>query len=270
MMNSLSYYIFCTSLCLFFSCSDSEFAGHSLDSAKKRSSDSDSNDNDDSSSGDNNNDYQNDSIDFEEGGDQADGSDKDNIDLSEGDISQLKEKCWFAVSGTWMGHDAGNKYDDKFPGTTSGNSVQHGETFDTVGGVFLESREEPYEYGKGGKEIDKAIDFTFDSIAVAPNMHAVIKNGSGTVIFDGDGPMIGESAHYANDAKWTGDYYNALKARADIPKWMKDYLAANNALEVLPLQSARSVRILRLSATPPYKKKGQHFAGIWYFKIAKN
>jgi hypothetical protein len=30
------------------------------------------------------------------------------------------------------------------------------------------------------------------------------------------------------------------------------------------------VRILRLSATPPYKKKGQHFAGIWYFKIAKN
>ena len=31
-----------------------------------------------------------------------------------------------------------------------------------------------------------------------------------------------------------------------------------------------NLRILRLSATPPYKKKGQHFAGIWYFKIAKN
>jgi hypothetical protein len=34
--------------------------------------------------------------------------------------------------------------------------------------------------------------------------------------------------------------------------------------------STCDVRILRLSATPPYKKKGQHFAGIWYFKIAKN
>ena len=48
-------------------------------------------------------------------------------------------------------------YSDTFPKPTSGKSIATGEKFDTVGGVFLAARAEPYVYKAGGGEIDGAV-----------------------------------------------------------------------------------------------------------------
>ena len=64
------------------------------------------------------------------------------------------QECWFAVSGTYV---ALGDYSDTFPKPTSGKSIATGEKFDTVGGVFLAARAEPYVYKAGGGEIDGAV-----------------------------------------------------------------------------------------------------------------
>jgi hypothetical protein len=81
-------------------------------------------------------------------------------------------------------------YWSTFPNTISGNPPGVGEIFDSAGGVYLAAREEPYVYGVGGKEIDAAAYFSFDSIAVPPGMRAEIRGSAGNVIFSGDGPFI--------------------------------------------------------------------------------
>jgi hypothetical protein len=157
-------------------------------------------------------------------------------------VAKLQQECWFAVSGTWAGYPS--DYETTFPQTKSGKPIGPGEVFDTVGGVYLAARAEPYVYGEGGKEIDKAVDFTFDSILIAPGMTAEIRDGQGNRLFDGVGPLIGESAYYANNSTWAGVYLTKLLSRKEtLPVWMQDWLAVNNKLVVIDLYAARWVKV---------------------------
>ena len=161
---------------------------------------------------------------------------------TEEQIIQLKRECWFAVSGTFMGYGAakfgsGNSnYRDRFPATNSGREIQHLERFDTVGGVFLQARSTPYVFGDG--EIDAAVNWTFDSIAVPPNMQVEIKMGNETIAKQG--PVYAISRYYADRSR---DVAQTLKNWPDAPSWMKDYLKDRSQVEVFRLQSARSVKV---------------------------
>jgi hypothetical protein len=155
------------------------------------------------------------------------------------------EKCWFATSGTFIGHNSNPRQGSVFPNTKSGNPIGHGEYFDDVGGVYLEARKEPYEYGKGKKYIDTAVKWTFDGIAIAPDMHALIKNSSGKVLIDSDGPIIAMSQHYAGRKKW---YTDLLKSNPNIPLWMTSYVE-NDEIKVIKLQSARYVKVTPIAGS---------------------
>lgn len=177
-------------------------------------------------------------------GGSDDSKDDQKIQLDEETKKLRRQECWFAVSGTWIGHPSyESKYANRFPGTTSGNPIAHGEGFDNVGGVFLAARAEPYVYDQGGKEIDKAVDFTFDSIMIAPGMIAELKDASGAVVFKGEGPVISGSSTYENDPEWKGKYYAALKTRKDLPAWIKDYLSTHTEVVNINLHVARSVQV---------------------------
>jgi hypothetical protein len=233
-------------------CSDSDFAGQSKKGGDKSDSQSNTKDDgkdggQDDKQGDNgaNSDLDQDfdgDLDF--GGDSNGDGDSGGGTLTFEEVKELKSKCWFAVSGTWAGHPSyTGKYQSKFPLTTSGNPIAHGEGFDNVGGVFLEASTTPYQYGQGAKEIDQAVDSTFDSILVAPGMHAVLKDAAGTVLFDGEGPLVAGSAYYENQNKWKGKYRAALLTRTDLPQWITDYLNANANVASLTLHSARYVLV---------------------------
>jgi hypothetical protein len=160
----------------------------------------------------------------------------------------LDQRCWFAVSGTWISHSSyRGKYQDTFPKTWGNKPISHGATFDNVGGVYLLARDEPYIYGKGDHEIDKAVNLTFDGILVAPGMHALIKNGAGKVMFDQEGPIVAGSSYYENQSKWKGKYHKSLLGRKDIPQWMQDYVHSHTNVAHMPLHAARSVKV---SAVP--------------------
>jgi hypothetical protein len=164
----------------------------------------------------------------------------DDIEISDGDLTLLKQKCWFATSGTYIGAALVAKHRNTFPQTTSGNPIGHGESFDTVGGVFLEANEEAYEKGKGDKLIDAAIKSSFDGIVIAPGMHALIKDADGKKLADEDGPYIGISQYYAS--LYQASYTNKIKSSTSMPEWMKD-VANTNGLQVILLQSATYVKV---------------------------
>lgn len=189
--------------------------------------------------------------------DSSSSSSGGDIEISEEERQVLRQKCWFAVSGTWIGHTGYIKqYAVTFPETTSGHKIAHGEGFDSVGGVFLEARKEPYRYGEGGKEIDAAIDYTFDSIAVAPGMTVEIRDEAGNTLFKGDGPVIGGSAYYENQAYYRGKYYAVLAKRTDLPQWMSDYLKTNTEIKTITLQAGRYVKVSTVPGTDCAKLGG--------------
>jgi hypothetical protein len=142
-------------------------------------------------------------------------------------------KCWFAVSGTCFGHSVG--FDGQpisgstFPETLTGNPIKTGEGFDPrAGGVFLNARAEPYEYKKGGGEIDKAVDASFDSIAVSPGVSIEMRNGSGKVIYQGNGPYIAVSSA-CGAPSYKVVFIEWLKSRkSKMPAWMVTYLEATS------------------------------------------
>ncbi len=169
---------------------------------------------------------------------------KDSLVVDDGGKIDLAQRCWFAVSGTWIGHSSYlGQYQDRFPSTTSGRPVSHGESFDNTGGVFLSARDQPYIYGQGGREIDKAFDTTFDSIVIAPGMTAELRNASGTVVFKGDGPVVVTSSYYENQPQFRGQYFTAIKNRNDLPEWIKTYLAGRTALLDVDLHAASWVKV---------------------------
>lgn len=178
-------------------------------------------------------------------------------------IAEMKRKCWFAVSGGWIGADTTdiapthsyNNWGSVFPATISGNPVGHGETFDEVGGVYLEARNEAYTSNavpmtnlvrnssrpEVGHEIDRAINWTFDSIAVAPGMHVVIKALSGNVVFETDGPFIGVSGEHG---RFSSEYFQRLKASTSITQWMTSYLNTVTSIQqITGLHNSQSVQV---------------------------
>lgn len=160
------------------------------------------------------------------------------------------ERCWFAVSGSHAGEKlrVDPKYSmDKFPGTISGRPVGHGEIFDSIGGIYLEPRDQPYLDGQG--EIDKAVHFTFDSIVVAPGMKAELRNLNGDIIYQGTGPVFVEATTYANQG-----YFEGLKSRSDLPKWMTDYIGSISAIPTADLHPVRSVKVSVVPGGPCDKK----------------
>lgn len=155
------------------------------------------------------------------------------------------EQCWFAVSGGWIGY---GDHGDVFPKTKSGRPVGPGEVFDDVGGLYLAARAEPYVYGQGAGEIDRAVDTSFDSILVAPGMNVEIRDGSGNKIFEGVGPIIAEAFYEANDPRWKPDLSGLyrkvlLQKKVTLPEWMQDWLSQNDKLLVVDILRARSVKV---------------------------
>lgn len=149
------------------------------------------------------------------------------------------------MSGTYVGL---GDYSDTFPKPTSGKPIATGEKFDSVGGVFLAARAEPYVYKEGGGEIDGAVDSTFDGIVVPPGMSVEIRaSANDSPIYKGQGPLI------AIAGNTTGDGYGSpltYKAKFDAgqlkhwPQWMQDYLnASGGKVEIIPTHPARWVRV---------------------------
>jgi hypothetical protein len=133
-------------------------------------------------------------------------------------------KCWFAVSGSHFGFsifNGENNHGSSFPLTLSGNPIESGEIFDrNSGGVFLNARPEPFEYHKGGGEIDSAVDTTFDSIAVSPGVSIELRNGSGELVYSGNGPYVAISK-FPNP----GLAARLMSLKEIMPPWMSQYLS---------------------------------------------
>lgn len=158
---------------------------------------------------------------------------------------EKSQECWFAVSGTYVGL---GDYEDTFPKTKSGNKISSGELFDTVGGVFLAARPEPYVYGEGGKEIDKAVDFTFDGIVVPPGMSVEIRPAANAEpIHSGEGPLIAiagrsEGVGYGSQTTFKEKYETGgLK---HWPQWMQDYLKnSGGQVKIIDTHPGRWVKV---------------------------
>lgn len=185
----------------------------------------------------------------------GDGSSENNSDLNGGNGDSnlnLTDKCWFAVSGAYFGcHTQGSctGYQSVFPETTSGNPIAHGETFDTVGGTYLNSSEVPYEYGKGGGEIDAAVNSSFDSIAIAPGMEVEIRDAAGTVLLKESGPLLRLSSEYGGDISVISYYF--ISKQDKMPAWMKKaFVDSNWKPQRMALHSARWVKVTKTPGVP--------------------
>lgn len=157
---------------------------------------------------------------------------------------QISQECWFAVSGTYVGL---GDYEDTFPKPKSGKPIAQAEVFDTVGGVFLYARNEPYVYGQGAKEIDLAVNYTFDGIVVPPGMSVDIRaSASESPIFKGEGPLIAIAGSgtegYGSPLTYKAQYDGGALKRW--PQWMQDYLRDNEGkVKLIPLHPARWVKV---------------------------
>lgn len=154
-------------------------------------------------------------------------------------------ECWFAVSGTYVGL---GDYEDTFPKTKSGNKISSGEVFDTVGGVFLAARPEPYVYGEGGKEIDKAVDFTFDGIVVPAGMSVEIRPAANAEpIHSGSGPLIaiaGRSEGFGYGSQTTFKEKFEAGGLKHWPQWMQDYLKEKEGqVKIIDTHPGRWVKV---------------------------
>ena len=106
---------------------------------------------------------------------------------------ELKVKCWFAVSGTFLGHSGSSIFNaavhrGSFPKMSGGGEIVHGKRFDLAGGVILGARSSEYTY-QGGM-IKQTIDETFDSILIPPDMTVKIKDDVGNILVERNGPFI--------------------------------------------------------------------------------
>lgn len=158
---------------------------------------------------------------------------------------EKSQECWFAVCGTYVGL---GDYEDTFPKTKSGNKISSGEIFDTVGGVFLAARPEPYIYGEGGKEIDKAVDFTFDGIVVPPGMSVEIRpSANESPIYAGEGPLIAiagrtEGTGYGTQTTFKEKFESG--GLSHWPQWMQDYLKEKDGqVKIIPTHPGRWVKV---------------------------
>jgi hypothetical protein len=145
---------------------------------------------------------------------------------------EVQKTCWFAVSGAWMGVTDGN-WPGIFPAVKGGGDIKHGARFDDFGGVFLEARDTPYVNKDQGGEINKAVTWTFDSIAVAPGMQVEIRDETGKMIYEGEGPMVGQSSYHAGADV---SYRSKLLTNKNIPEWMRE-VAENDQIQTLDLHS---------------------------------
>ncbi|MBM3381722.1 MAG: hypothetical protein FJY29_04695 [Betaproteobacteria bacterium] len=155
------------------------------------------------------------------------------------------QECWFAVSGTYVGL---GDYSDTFPKPTSGKPIATGEKFDTVGGVFLAARAEPYVYKEGGGEIDGAVDSTFDGIVVPPGMSVEIRaSAADAPIYKGQGPLIAIAGSSSGSSYGSPFTYKSKYDAGELkhwPQWMQDYLSTNaGRVEIIPTHPARWVKV---------------------------
>lgn len=164
--------------------------------------------------------------------------------------------CWVAVSGGYFGF-GDSSYQSSFPQTQSGQPITHGATFDPVGGVYLNARNDTYEYGKGAKEIDLAIDKTFDSIAITPGVKLKVWNQSGQVVLDRAGPAMMLSKDY-EDKNPSGvpaavTLAPTFKDRAKVmPEWMQKLMidADYKLPQVSGMHTWKKVLVTRIQGTP--------------------
>ena len=179
----------------------------------------------------------------QESHESSDGLNEDSDKAMQGVSKRREEECLFAVSGTWIGFgDHGSTFPLLLDKKTSPQTLGR---FDNVGGIYLAAREQPYIFGQGQKEIDDAIKFTFDSILIGPGMRAEIKDAQNKLLYSGTGPVIGESAFYAQQEAWTGRYRQKLiEVKANLPQWMQKVLDVNaNPIQVIELHQAHSVKV---------------------------
>ena len=186
----------------------------------------------------------------QDGDDSTDGDsdDKDDKDdekvVTEDEKIVLRTECWFAVSGAYLGT---TYYPSTFPKTKSGKPVAHNEIFDDVGGKFIAARAEPYIYQEGGKEIDAPVDWSFDSIAIAPGMRALIKDAAGNILFEKDGPAFRLSSDYGNHGAWVGALIDYKAKVAEYPEWMQKILKDTNFTpERTPLHAAKWLQVTKI------------------------
>ena len=160
------------------------------------------------------------------------------------------QECWFAVSGAYFGfHGKAAKamvYESTFPLPNDSSTIGHGKQFDTVGGVFLNARPEPFQYQTGGGEIDLAIDATFDSVAVAPGMTVEIRDGNGVSLYNGQGPYMAIASDRAEDTTHVSDL---LRQRAgQMPTWMVRHLESiGYLLPTIPMHASRWVKVAKIA-----------------------
>ena len=158
----------------------------------------------------------------------------DQLEVETGDSTNDPTACLFAVSGSHFGYAMRNtrnpdKYGSKFPKTSSGRPTKHLEKFDITGGVYLQASEAPYEYQKGEKEIDQAVNDSFDSIAIPPGLEVEIRSGNGTVLFKGEGPYMAFN-QYDNPGALAANFLRDFASKVPADHWMKKYLGSKNYL----------------------------------------
>ena len=164
-----------------------------------------------------------------------------------GDLS----KCWFMVSGGHFGWNSlgTESYGTTFPLPKDGGPIIGGKTFDNVGGIFLNARDNPYE---ASGELTLAIANTFDSIAVSPGVSIEVRNGSGGVLIPTrNGPYAAYSSDYTGRSA-TNKAQLASNFRAvasNMPTWMRNYFSQRPVpyeLDTIPLHAARWVKVTKI------------------------
>jgi hypothetical protein len=160
-------------------------------------------------------------------------------------VTAKSQECWFAVSGTYVGL---GDYSDTFPKPSSGKPIATGEKFDTVGGVFLAARAEPYVYKQGAGEIDGAVDYTFDGIVVPPGMSVEIRASANEApLYKGQGPLIAIAGSNSGSGYGSPFTYKAKFDAGELkhwPQWMQDYLSTSaGKVEIIPTHPARWVKV---------------------------
>lgn len=137
---------------------------------------------------------------------------------------------------------------DTFPKSTLGKSISTAEKFDTVGGVFLAARAEPYVYKAGGGEIDGAVDYSFDGIVVPPGMSVEIRAADNeTGIYKGQGPLVAIAGSAGGSGYGSEFTYKAKFDAGNLthwPQWMQDYLRdSSGKVQLIAMQAARWVKV---------------------------
>ena len=161
--------------------------------------------------------------------------------------SEQQQRCWFAVTGGWPHFGRINS----FGKTLSGNPIKHGEKFDNGGGIYLQASDIPYVYGSGNREIDEAVDKTFDSIVVAPGMIVEIKDKDGRQVFKGQGPMIALSEDFTPSSKvMLKEMENRGFDVRILPDWFQNILSTETGSDKINIKNLRDGRWVKVQTVP--------------------